>query len=126
GIRGDIGINTFRNALRSHYLPHSRMYVSTPSITIVRPWFVTICYSGENGAKETLKKSCLPPRWRLLMGQIIQCLDMPVDSRAPKPSSHTKEVLKGKKPGAKSGLRRKQSSKHTSESKTEASKSKTG
>nr|GEY90470.1 hypothetical protein [Tanacetum cinerariifolium] len=24
--------------------------------------------------KGTLKKSCLPPRWRLLMGQIIQCL----------------------------------------------------
>ncbi|GJY43013.1 hypothetical protein Tco_0431226 [Tanacetum coccineum] len=32
-------------------------------------------YNGEIGAKETLKKSCLPPRWRLLMGQIIQCLD---------------------------------------------------
>ncbi|GJV40693.1 reverse transcriptase domain-containing protein [Tanacetum coccineum] len=32
----------------------------------------------------------------------------------------------GKKPGAKSGLRRKQSSKHTYKSKTEASKSKTG
>ncbi|GKA82731.1 hypothetical protein Tco_0789479 [Tanacetum coccineum] len=206
GIRGDIGINTFRNALRAHYLPHSSMYVSTPSITIVRPWFATICYSGEIRAKGTLKKSCLPPRWRLLMGQIIQCLggktggldqisnkdatilyclangvkvdyakliwediihklskktkekvvpypsvtnwalkpnqtegppftdhmkaicnlDVPVDSKAPKPSSQTEEVPQGKKPGAKSGLRRKQSSKHTSESKTEASKSKTG
>ncbi|GJX56501.1 hypothetical protein Tco_0286398 [Tanacetum coccineum] len=30
--------------------------------------------SGEIEAKGTLKKSCLPPRWRLLMGQIIQCL----------------------------------------------------
>ncbi|GKC42211.1 hypothetical protein Tco_1059933 [Tanacetum coccineum] len=62
-------------------------------------------YSREIGAKGALKKSCLPPRWRLLMGQ---------------------EVPQGKKPGAKSGLRRKQSSKHTSKSKTEASKSKTG
>ncbi|GJT81565.1 hypothetical protein Tco_1055907 [Tanacetum coccineum] len=53
-------------------------------------------------------------------------LDVPVDSKAPKPSSQTKEVPQGKKLGAKSGLRRKQSSKHTSESKTEASKSKTG
>ncbi|GJT58738.1 hypothetical protein Tco_1002271 [Tanacetum coccineum] len=42
GIRGDIGINTFRNALRAHYLPHSSMYVSPPSIAIVRPWFTTI------------------------------------------------------------------------------------
>nr|GEU78883.1 hypothetical protein [Tanacetum cinerariifolium] len=40
----------------------------------MRPWFATICYSGEIGAKRTLKKSCLPHRWRLLMGQIIQCL----------------------------------------------------
>ncbi|GJV34953.1 hypothetical protein Tco_1407430 [Tanacetum coccineum] len=52
--------------------------------------------------------------------------DVPVDSKAPKPSSQTKEVPQSKKPRAKSGLRRKQSLKHTSESKTEASKSKTG
>ncbi|GJT31304.1 hypothetical protein Tco_0911579 [Tanacetum coccineum] len=64
------------------------MYVPSPFITTVRPWFATIGYSGEIGAKGTLKKS--------------------------------------KNPGAKSGLRRKQYSKHTSESKTEASKSKTG
>ncbi|GJS89812.1 hypothetical protein Tco_0772448 [Tanacetum coccineum] len=56
----------------------------------------------------------------------IYNLDLPMDSKAPKPSSQTKEVPKGKKPGSKSGLRRKQSSKHTSESKTKASKSKTG
>ncbi|GJW86802.1 hypothetical protein Tco_0162142 [Tanacetum coccineum] len=209
------------------------MYVSTPSIIIVRPWFATIGYSREIGAKETLKKSCLPPRWRLLMGQIIQCfcgktggldqisnkdatilyclanrvkvdydrliwediihklskktrekvvpyprfisllleymmpeydneeltinptqvfsvhnwalkptqtkgppftdnmkaiynLDAHLDSKDPKPSSYTEEVPQGKKPRAKSGLRRKQSLKHTSKSKTEASKSKTG
>ncbi|GKA35682.1 hypothetical protein Tco_0722173 [Tanacetum coccineum] len=53
-------------------------------------------------------------------------LDVLVDSKALKPSSQTEEVPQGKKPGAKSGLRRKQSSKHTSESKSEASKSKTG
>ncbi|GKC28191.1 hypothetical protein Tco_1035485, partial [Tanacetum coccineum] len=75
GIRGDIGINTFRNALMAHYLPHSSMYVSPPSITIVRPWFETIGYSGEIGAKGTLKRSYLPPRWRLLMAQVIQCFD---------------------------------------------------
>ncbi|GJX04321.1 hypothetical protein Tco_0190237 [Tanacetum coccineum] len=53
-------------------------------------------------------------------------LDVPVDSKAPKPSSQTEEVPQGKKLGAKSGLRRKQSSKHISESNTKASKSKTG
>ncbi|GJR70518.1 hypothetical protein Tco_0016583 [Tanacetum coccineum] len=53
-------------------------------------------------------------------------LDVHVDSKAPKPSSQTEEVPQDKNPGAKSGLRRKQSSSHTSESKTKASKSKTG
>ncbi|GJS96157.1 hypothetical protein Tco_0803125 [Tanacetum coccineum] len=73
-VRGEIGIITFRNALRAQYLPHSSMYVPIPSITTVRPWFATIWYNREIRAKGTLKKSCLPLRWRLLMGQIIQCL----------------------------------------------------
>nr|GEV18921.1 retrovirus-related Pol polyprotein from transposon TNT 1-94 [Tanacetum cinerariifolium] len=30
-------------------------------------WFATIGYNKEIGAKGTVKKSCLPPRWRLLM-----------------------------------------------------------
>nr|GEW28895.1 hypothetical protein [Tanacetum cinerariifolium] len=74
GIRGDTCITTFRNALWAQYLPHSSMYVPPPSITIVIPWFATIGYRREIGAKETLKKNCLPPRWRLLMAQIMQCL----------------------------------------------------
>ncbi|GJV17276.1 hypothetical protein Tco_1362599 [Tanacetum coccineum] len=56
----------------------------------------------------------------------IRNLNVPMDSKAPKPSSQTKEVLKGKNLGSKSGLRRKRSSKHTSESTNEASKSQTG
>ncbi|GJW86410.1 hypothetical protein Tco_0161750 [Tanacetum coccineum] len=176
GIRGDIGINTFRNALRAHYLPHSSMYVSTPSITIVRPWFATIGYSGEIRAKETLKNSCLPPRWRLLMDyarliweDIIHKLSKktrekvvpnprfisllleymmleydneeltinpaqvfsvhnwalkPNQTEGPPFTDHMKAICK--KPRAKIGLKRKQSSKHTSESKTEAYKSKIG
>ncbi|GKC03147.1 hypothetical protein Tco_0994757 [Tanacetum coccineum] len=74
GVRGDIGITTFRNALRAQYLPHLSMYVPPPSITIVGPWFETIGYSREIGAKGTLKKRYLPPKWKLLMAQIIQCL----------------------------------------------------
>ncbi|GJS29291.1 retrovirus-related pol polyprotein from transposon TNT 1-94 [Tanacetum coccineum] len=73
-VRGEIGITTFRNALRAQYLPYSSIYVSPPSITTIRPWFVTIGYNREIGAKGTLKKSCLPPKWRLLIGQIIKCL----------------------------------------------------
>nr|GEX36202.1 hypothetical protein [Tanacetum cinerariifolium] len=52
-------------------------------------------------------------------------LDVPVDSKAPKPSSQTEEVPQGKKHEAKSGLKRKQSLKHISDSTSEASKSKT-
>ncbi|GKE20152.1 hypothetical protein Tco_1431664 [Tanacetum coccineum] len=74
GIMGEIGITTFRNALRAHYLPHSSEHVSPPLLEVVRPWFAMIRYNGEIRAKGTLKKSCLPPRWRLLMAQIIQCL----------------------------------------------------
>ncbi|GJR10172.1 hypothetical protein Tco_0792824 [Tanacetum coccineum] len=150
-------------------LDDSKIWVFTP-IGEIRG---DIGYSGEIGAKGTLKKSFLPPRWRLLMGQIIQCLggktggldqisnkdatimslvfiprqlkpnqtegppftdhmkaicnlDVLVHSKDPKPSSQNKEVPQGKKPRARSGLKRKQSSKHTSESNTEASNSKTG
>ncbi|GKC64153.1 hypothetical protein Tco_1096751 [Tanacetum coccineum] len=118
-------------------LDDSKFWVSTP--TGLR---------GDCG-KGTLKKIFLPLGGRILMGQIIQCLggktggldqisnkdatimycqwgkDVLVHSKDPKPSSQNKEVPQGKKPRAKSGLKRKQSSKHTSESKTEASKSKT-
>ncbi|GKA19172.1 hypothetical protein Tco_0699087 [Tanacetum coccineum] len=45
----------------------------------------------------------------------IRKLDVLVVSKAPKPSSQTEEVPQGKKLGAKSGLRRKQSLKHTSD-----------
>nr|GEU96340.1 reverse transcriptase domain-containing protein [Tanacetum cinerariifolium] len=73
-VRGEICITTFRNALRAQYLSHSSMYLPLPSTTTVRPWFATIGYNGEIEAKGTLKKSCLPPRCRLLTSQIIQCL----------------------------------------------------
>ncbi|GJU92995.1 hypothetical protein Tco_1317751 [Tanacetum coccineum] len=58
GIYGELGVNTFRNAIGAHYLPHS----------------------SEDSQKDCL----LPPRWRLLMAQIIQCLG--VAFKAPKSS----------------------------------------
>ncbi|GJZ59038.1 hypothetical protein Tco_0614854 [Tanacetum coccineum] len=48
GIYGEVGVNTFRN-------------------DIVRSWFETIGYGETVPAKGTLKKSLLPPWWRLLM-----------------------------------------------------------
>ncbi|GKC13475.1 hypothetical protein Tco_1010257 [Tanacetum coccineum] len=74
GIYGKVGVNTFRNAIGAHYLPHSSEYVAPSSIDIVRPWFEIIKYGEAVPSKGTLKKSLLPPRWRLLMAQIIQCL----------------------------------------------------
>ncbi|GJU04807.1 retrovirus-related pol polyprotein from transposon TNT 1-94 [Tanacetum coccineum] len=79
-----------------------------------------IGYHGEIRAKGTHKKSCFPPRWRLLMGSIIQCLeydnkespftthmkaicklDVPVVSKASNPFLQTEEVPQDKKPRAK-------------------------
>ncbi|GJY63300.1 hypothetical protein Tco_0464760 [Tanacetum coccineum] len=74
GIYGEVGLNTFRNAIGTHYLPHSSEYVAPPSIDIVRKWFPMIGYGEEVSTKGTLRKSLLPPRWRLVMAQIIQCL----------------------------------------------------
>ncbi|GJV34384.1 hypothetical protein Tco_1394784 [Tanacetum coccineum] len=60
GIYGEVGVNTFRNAIGAHYLPHYREYVAPPSIDIVRPWFETIGYGETILVKGILKKS-LPP-----------------------------------------------------------------
>ncbi|GJX36574.1 pleiotropic drug resistance protein 1-like protein, partial [Tanacetum coccineum] len=63
GIYGEVGLNTFRNAIGAHYLPHSNKYVAPPSIDVVRQWFPTIGYGEEVSAKGTLRKSLSPPRW---------------------------------------------------------------
>ncbi|GKB04276.1 hypothetical protein Tco_0832419 [Tanacetum coccineum] len=68
GIYGEVGVNTFRNAIGTHYLPHSSEYVAPPSIDIVRPWFETIGYGEAVPTKGTLKKSLLPHRWSLANG----------------------------------------------------------
>ncbi|GKD45731.1 hypothetical protein Tco_1270376 [Tanacetum coccineum] len=98
----EVGVNTFTNAIGAHYLAYSSEYVAPPSIDILRQWFPTIWYKEEVSAKGTLRKSLLPPRWRLLMAQIIQCLgDKPVVFKALKPSSIAERVPQGTKPGAK-------------------------
>nr|GEV66562.1 retrovirus-related Pol polyprotein from transposon TNT 1-94 [Tanacetum cinerariifolium] len=59
--RSEVGLNTFRNAIGAHYLPHSSEYVAPPSIDVVRQWFLTIRYGEEVSTKGTLRKSLLPP-----------------------------------------------------------------
>nr|GEU36487.1 hypothetical protein [Tanacetum cinerariifolium] len=130
-------------------LDDSKNWVSTPTSGIKE-------YIGRLGQKELSKGIILHPRWRILMGQIIQCsggktggLDQISSKDATILYCLANEVkldyakliweyiihkkIKEKvipyprqNSGAKSGLKRKQSLKHTSESKTEASKSKTG
>ncbi|GJR88874.1 hypothetical protein Tco_0212885 [Tanacetum coccineum] len=51
----------------------TKVWFSTP--TGVRDWFPTIGYGGAIKATGTLKKGLLPPRWRLLMAQIIRWQD---------------------------------------------------
>nr|GEV42666.1 hypothetical protein [Tanacetum cinerariifolium] len=71
GVFGEVGVNTFRNAIGEHYLPHSSEYIAPPSIDVVRQWFPMIGYEEKVSTKETLRKSLFPPKWRLLMAQII-------------------------------------------------------
>ncbi|GJW42809.1 hypothetical protein Tco_0071608 [Tanacetum coccineum] len=180
-VRGEIGITTFRNALRAQYPPHSSGKIG--GLDQISNKDVTILYCLPNGVqvdyakliwedlmhklnKKTREKIVPYPRfislllehmmpeydneeltinptqvfnvhnWTLKPNQpeeppftthikAICHLDVHVDSKALKPSLQIEEVPQGKTPEAKSGLRRKQSLKHTSESKTKASKSKT-
>ncbi|GJY78323.1 hypothetical protein Tco_0484124 [Tanacetum coccineum] len=94
GIYNEVGVNTFRNAIGAHYIPHSSEYVAPPSINIVRPWFEIIGYGETVPTKGTLKKSLLPPRWSATELVVF---------KAPKPSSNVERVPQGTKPEAKLG-----------------------
>ncbi|GJW75937.1 hypothetical protein Tco_0135307 [Tanacetum coccineum] len=85
GIHDVVWVNTFRNAIGAHYLPHPSEYVAPPFIDIVRPWFEIIGYGIAVPAKGTLKKSLLPLRWSAAE---------PVAFKAPKPSSKVERVPK--------------------------------
>ncbi|GJZ88738.1 hypothetical protein Tco_0660520 [Tanacetum coccineum] len=54
GIRGDIGINTFRNALWAHYLPHSSG--KTGGLDQISNKDATILYYFANGVKSSSAK----------------------------------------------------------------------
>ncbi|GJU17689.1 hypothetical protein Tco_1145655 [Tanacetum coccineum] len=73
-FQGDIGLNTFRMVIRANYLDKPEDYASLPDVPVLRSFFHSIGYSEDVPAKGTLKKVCLPPKWKLLMAQIMECL----------------------------------------------------
>ncbi|GJX73505.1 hypothetical protein Tco_0312100 [Tanacetum coccineum] len=98
GIFGEVGVNTFRNAIGAHYLPHSSEYVAPPSINVVRQWFTVIGY-GEEALKPNQLKE--PPFTDHMLA--ICAVDKPVVFKAPKTSSKAESVSQGTKPGAQTG-----------------------
>ncbi|GJV31286.1 hypothetical protein Tco_1391686 [Tanacetum coccineum] len=62
GIKGEVGVTSFRNAIGANYLAYSKDYDALHSIKTVKEWFLTIGYSGIIEATCTLKKGLLPPR----------------------------------------------------------------
>ncbi|GKB62849.1 hypothetical protein Tco_0919035 [Tanacetum coccineum] len=181
GIRGDIGITTFRNALRVHYLPYisgkrgghdqisnkdaiilhclangvkvdyvriiwediiHKLNKKTKENVVSYPRFISLLLEYMMPKYDNEELTIHPTQifsvlnWALKPNQhegppftdyikAICNIDVRVDSQALKSSSQTEKVPQGKKLGAKSGLRRKQSLKHTFKSQTKVSKSKT-
>ncbi|GJS63917.1 hypothetical protein Tco_0678481 [Tanacetum coccineum] len=118
GIYGEVWVNTFRNAIGAHYLPHFSEYVAPPSIDIVRPWFETI------GVNNWALKPNQPeePLFTDHMLAICNAAE-PVVLKAPKPSSNAERFPQGTKPGAKPGHKKHStSSKQPSVSRKEATK----
>nr|GEU35270.1 hypothetical protein [Tanacetum cinerariifolium] len=109
GIYGEVGLNTIRNAIGAHYLPHSSEYVAPPSIDVVRKWFPTIGYREEDiilKLKKKQREKALkpnqpkePPFTDHMLA--ICALDMPVVFKSLKTSSRAESVSQGAKPGAK-------------------------
>ncbi|GJS72083.1 hypothetical protein Tco_0704924 [Tanacetum coccineum] len=142
GIFGNVCVNTFRNAIGAHYLPHSSEYVAPPSINVVRQWFLMIGYGEEKDIIINLKKKQsekVVPYTRfhslLIMHKmkegygddevtlyLTQVFNKPVPFKAPKPSSNVERVPQDTKPGAKPGHKKYSSSKQPSMSSKEATK----
>ncbi|GJS88344.1 hypothetical protein Tco_0770980 [Tanacetum coccineum] len=128
-IFGEVGVNTFRNAIGAHYLAHAGEYVAPPSIDVVRQWFPIIGYGEEISAKGygddevTLYPTQVfsVNNWTLKPNQpeeppftdhmlAICATDKPVVFKAPKPSSIVERVPQGTKPEAQAGHKKKESS----------------
>nr|GEV10129.1 retrovirus-related Pol polyprotein from transposon TNT 1-94 [Tanacetum cinerariifolium] len=136
GVKGDIGIITFRNALRTQYLLHSSAKIG--GLYQISNKDDTILYCLANGVQvdyakiiledliyklnKKTKENIVPyPRFLSLL---LEHMMLGYENKE-LTINPNKEVPQGKKPRAKSRLKRKRSSKHTSESTTKASKSQT-
>ncbi|GKB12831.1 hypothetical protein Tco_0846754 [Tanacetum coccineum] len=151
-MKREVGVNTFRNAIGAHYLPHSSEYVAPPSIDIFSKWFPTIRYGKKFPPKELSGRASfllsggdgeliLYPtqvfsanNWALKPNQpkeplftyhmlaICSATELVV-FKSPKPSSNAERVPQGTKPGAKPGHKKHStSSKQPSVSSNEATK----
>ncbi|GKE38662.1 hypothetical protein Tco_1462067, partial [Tanacetum coccineum] len=98
GIYGKVGVNTFRNVIGAHYLPHYSEYVAPPSIDIVRPWFETIGYGEAVPTKGTFKKSLLPPRVPQGIKTGAKLAHEKHSTSSKLPSVSNKEATKGSQP----------------------------
>ncbi|GJV61149.1 hypothetical protein Tco_1467249 [Tanacetum coccineum] len=129
GIYEELGVNTFRKAIRAHYSSHSSNYVDPPSINI------------EDIINKLKKKNRekVVPYTRFLSLLMMQKMkdgygdahmvaicnaEKPVAFKAPRSSSQTnKKVSQGTKPGAKAGHKKQStSSKQPLMSSSEATK----
>ncbi|GJX04530.1 hypothetical protein Tco_0190446 [Tanacetum coccineum] len=101
-----------------------RFYSLLPLVVVVS----NNCVWGGSLCQRNSQKSFLPPRWRLLMAQIILYLrDKPVVFKAPKTSSKVdKKDSKGKKLGAKTRSNKIQTGSKSKETKDGSSKVPTG
>ncbi|GJW75521.1 hypothetical protein Tco_0134891 [Tanacetum coccineum] len=105
-IYGEVGVNTFRNAIGAHYLPHSREYVAPPSIDIMKEGYgdgevtpyPTQVFSVNNWA---LKPN--QPKEPLFTNHMLAIFNTakPVVFKAPNPSFNAERVPQGTKLGAK-------------------------
>ncbi|GKF55830.1 hypothetical protein Tco_0166170, partial [Tanacetum coccineum] len=97
GIYGEVGLNTFRNVIGAHYLPHSSEYVAPQSIDVIRKWFPMIGYGEEEDIILKLKKKQrekVVPYTRFLSLLIMYKMKEDYDIES---------VSQGAKPGAKTG-----------------------
>ncbi|GJY66696.1 hypothetical protein Tco_0468934 [Tanacetum coccineum] len=145
GIKGEVGVTSFRNATGENYLAYSKDYDQPRTIEVFKEWFSSKGYSGTIEAMCTLKKGFLPPRWRvnidfakLIWNDILSKLKKKNKEKViPYPrflslllehemeGYRTDEVSQGKQLGAKTGQRKKSTSlttKHNPLSKIEATK----
>ncbi|GJU92223.1 hypothetical protein Tco_1304646 [Tanacetum coccineum] len=110
GIFREVGVNTFRNAIGAHYLPHSSEYVALPIIDVediiiklkkkqrekVVPYtrFLSLLIMHK------IKERYGDDEVTLYPNQVFNKL---VVFKAPKPSSNVERVPQGTNPGAKHG-----------------------